>query len=149
MDNPTKGRPPLKIVNGTVCVKTKLGWRDIKGMCVTFLKYVDDKPRFLYGRIKHVIENRIQITIPTYRPGQDDKFINTTLDDSRWSFSNQEAPAAPSIPRTTPLNVGTRCDRARPAIHPQTHLTILLRCVMRGPHGTCHYENPSDGNENV
>ncbi len=143
MENDTpKTKPPLKLLNGKVCVQTKQGWIDILGKNVMILRYVDSKPRFFWGRIKHVVENRIQITIPSFRPGQEDKFVNTTLDDPAWTFSNQENLVPVSSPSTIPLNVGTRCDRARPAIHPQTGLTVLLQCVMKGSHSTCHFENP-------
>ncbi len=140
-----KFKPPLKTVNGTVLVQTKKGWRDIKGMQVQLLVYEGDKPRFKYGFIKHVVENRIQISLPSYRPGQDDKFHNTTIDNPAWTFNYHSPLAVSDSPRTLErLTSGPRCDRARTGVHPVTYEPILLQCVMKGSHSTCHFENPSN-----
>lgn len=137
-------RKVLRIVNGTVCVKTKLGWRSIIGMQVMILKYNGSKPFFQYGSIKHVVDNRVQIRIPVFRPGQDDKFHNSTIDDGTWTFLRQESVSVVDSPRTIIQPIGARCDKARTAVHPVTREPVLLQCVMRGAHLTCHFENPSN-----
>lgn len=142
-----KHKPPLKGVNGTVLVQTKKGWRDIKGMQVMLLHYEGDKPKFKYGFIKHVVENRIQISIPSYRPGTEDKFFNTTIDDTNWVF-NHHTPETDSPRTTEPSDTGPRCRQLREGIHPVTQGPISLQCVMRGSHSTHHYENPSNETRN-
>jgi len=135
----TAGRPELKHVNGSWFVKTKKGWRDIKGMKVFYL----DGKTFHYGFIKHVVENRIQISVPSHVPGHDDKFRNFQIDDACWNFDSQNRPMGVS-PRTIPKPTGPRCKRTRTGIHPTTGGPIQLQCVMMGPHSTCHFENPSN-----
>jgi hypothetical protein len=104
--------------------------------------YLQDM-RFHYGFIKHVVENRIQISVPSHTPGHDDKFRNFQIDDGSWNFDIQHHPMGVS-PRTIEKSTGPRCKRTRTGIHPITSGPIQLQCVMKGPHLTCHFENPSN-----
>lgn len=135
----TAARPLLKHVNGTWLVQTKKGWRDIKGMKAF---YYDGKT-FHYGFIKHVVENRMQIAVPSHVPGHDDKFKNFQIDDASWNFDVQNRPMGVS-PRTIEKPLGPRCKRTRTGILPKTGGPTQLRCVMMGPHSTCHFEISSN-----
>ena len=129
------GRPPLKTVNGTWLVQTKNGWRDIKGMKAFWY----DGHRFHYGFIKHVVEDRIQISVPSHNPGHDDKFRNFRIDEGGWNFDTQSHPMGVT-PVATQKSMGPRCKRTRTGILPITGGPTQLQCVMRGPHSTCHFE---------
>lgn len=138
----TKG---LKIINGVVVAKTKqFGWRSIIGFRVQILRYINEKPRFFEGRIHAIAGDKVQIKVPSYVAGVDDKNFVVGFKDS-WEIIGPpiEKPIVPQLNVNPP--VGPRCESTREAIHPRTTQKLVLQCVMRSGHGAGHhYENPSN-----
>lgn len=138
----TKG---LKLVNGVVLANTKkFGWRSIIGFRVQIMRYEGDKPRFYEGRIHAISGGLVQIKIPSYRSGVEDKSYNLKFSDP-WEIIGPpvEKVIVPELPKE--ILVGPRCENIREGIHPKTYQKLALQCVMRSGHkGVHHYENPSN-----
>lgn len=138
----TKG---LKVINGVVVANTKkFGWRSIIGFRVQILRYEGDKPRFYEGRIAAVSGDKVQIKVPSYQPGKDDKNFVVDFKDS-WEIIGPPIKKPVEVPKLQEVEIGPRCLVIREAIHPKTGENLVLQCVMRSGHGAGHhYENPSN-----
>lgn len=138
----TKG---LKVINGVVVANTKqFGWRSIIGFRVQLMIYEGDKPRFLEGRIARISGDSVQIKIPSYRPGIDDKSYVVKFSDP-WEIIGLPIEKPVVLELQKEVSVGPRCENTREAVHPATFKKTTLQCVMRLGHGAGHhYENPSN-----
>lgn len=106
--------------------------------------YEKGKPRFYEGRIKAISGDKVQIKVPVFQPGKDDKNFVVGWKDS-WEIIGPPI-VKPVVPELkTEISVGPRCEVTREAIHPKTYKKLVLQCVMRSGHGAGHhYENPSN-----